>query len=126
MRLLWSLPKAAPAILRHLVAYAELTADDLEQSYRELSARLFASIIFGIALFFLIFTACLVVVALTWDTPHRVTAIGWMAGAFALIALFAGLYRSRTIGAQTPFLGSVRREWAEDRLILERILTDQD
>lgn len=126
MRLLWSLPKAAPAILRHLVAYVELTADDIEQSYRELSARLFASIIFGIAIFFLVFSACLAVVALTWDTPHRVTAIGWMGGTFAFIALIAGLYRARTIGAQTPFLGSVRREWAEDRVILERILSDQD
>ncbi len=126
MRLLWSLPKAAPAILRHLVAYAELAADDLELATRELRARLFASIIFGIALFFLVFTACLAVVALTWDTPHRVSAIGWMGVTFAFIALLAGLYRSRTIGSQTRFLGSVRREWAEDRVIVERILTDQD
>ncbi len=126
MRLLWTLPKAAPAIVRHLVAYAELAADDLAQSHREWRARLIASIIFGVAIFFLVFTACLAVVALTWDTPHRVTAIGWMAGTFAFVALIAGLYRSKTIGAQTPFLGSVRREWAEDRVILERILSDQD
>ncbi len=126
MRLLWTLPKAAPAIVRHLVAYAELVADDLEQSHRQLRARLFASIIFGLALFFLIFVGCLAVVALTWDTPHRVTAIGWMGGTFAFVAVIAGVYRSKTIGAQTPFLGSVRREWAEDRVILERILTDQD
>ncbi len=126
MRLLWTLPKAAPAIVRHLVAYAELAADDLAQSHREWRARLFASIIFGVAIFFLVFTACLAVVALTWDTPHRVTAIGWMGGTFAFVALIAGLYRSKTIGAQTPFLGSVRREWAEDRVILERILSDQD
>lgn len=126
MRLLWTLPKAAPAIVRHLVAYAELAADDLEHSHREWRARLLASVIFGVALFFLVFSACLAVVALTWDTPHRVTAIGWMGGTFAFIALIAGLYRSKTIGAQTPFLGSVRREWAQDRVILERILADQD
>jgi len=126
VRLLWSLPKATPAILRHLLGYAELVADDLDQCYRELRARLIASIIFGAALFFLVFIACLAVVALTWDTPHRVTAIGWMGGTFLVVALIAGLYRSKTIGAQTPFLGSVRREWAQDRIILERILTDQD
>ncbi len=126
MRLLWSLPKAAPAILRHVVAYAELVAEDLEQTHRDFKARLFASVIFGVCLFFLVFTACLGVVALTWDTPQRVPAIGWMGGTFLVIAVIAGLYRSKVIGAGSPFLGTVRREWAEDRLILERILSEQD
>ncbi len=126
MRLLWSLPKAAPAILRHLVGYIELAAEDLEQTHRDLGARIVASLILGIALFFLIFTACVAVLALTWDTPHRLAAIGWMGATFLVVALFAGLYRSKVVGARSPFLGTVRREWAEDRVILERILSDQD
>ena len=34
MRVLWSLPKAAPALLRHLGAYVELAALDLERAKR--------------------------------------------------------------------------------------------
>jgi len=120
------LPKAAPAILRHLVAYAELAALDLERTHRDLSARLIASLIFGLCVFFLILSICLGVVALTWDTHYRVPAIAWMGAVFLGIAVFAGLYRSKVIGAQSKFLGTVRQEWAEDRLLLEKILADQD
>ena len=126
MRLLWSLPKAAPAILRHLVGYIELAAEDLEQTHRDLGARIVASLILGISLFFLVLIGCVGVLAVTWDTPHRLAAIGWMGAAFLVVALFAGLYRSKVVGARSPFLGTVRREWAEDRVILDRILSDQD
>jgi uncharacterized membrane protein YqjE len=126
VRLLWSLPKAAPAILRHLAAYAELAGQDLERTQRDLGARVFASAVVGLCVFFTILSGCLAVVALTWDTPHRVSAIAWMGGVFLVIAIIAALYRSKVIGAQSPFLGTVRREWAEDRIILERILSDQE
>jgi uncharacterized membrane protein YqjE len=126
VRLLWSLPKAAPAILRHLVAYAELAGQDLERTQNDLGAKLFASAVVGLCVFFVILSGCLAVVALTWDTPNRVSAIAWMGGTFLLVAVIAGLYRSKVIGAQSPFLGTVRREWAEDRVILEKILSDQD
>jgi uncharacterized membrane protein YqjE len=126
MRLLWSLPKAAPAILRHIAGYAELAGQDLERTQRDVGVRLLASAIVGICIFFLIFSACLLVVALTWDTPHRVSAIGWMGAFFLLIAVIAILYRSNILNAQAPFLGTVRREWAEDRVILEKILADEE
>jgi uncharacterized membrane protein YqjE len=126
MRLLWSLPKAAPAILRHLAGYAELAGQDLERTQRDLSARVLVSAIAGLCVFFLIFSLCLLVVALTWDTPNRVSAIGWMAGSFLLVAIIALLYRSNVVSAQAPFLGTVRREWAEDRVILEKILAEED
>jgi len=126
VRLLWSLPKAAPAILRHLIAYAELGGQDLERTQIEFKSRLLASVILAMCVFFLILSACFIVVALTWDTPHRVSAMAWMAGVFLLGSIVAALYRSKIIGAQSPFLSTVRKEWAEDRVILERILSDQD
>ena len=126
MRLLWSLPKAAPALLRHMVAYAELIGQDLDQTQRDLKARLLASVLLVICLFFAIFSACLVVVALSWDTPYRVAAIAWMGGTFVLLAVIAGLYRSRLVSGHAPFLATVRREWAEDRVIMDKILADQD
>lgn len=126
MRLLWTLPKAAPAILRHLMGYAELAAQDLERTRFDFKARLLAAAILGICVFFAVLCACFAVLALSWDTPYRIATIAWMGGFFVVGAIIAGLYRSRVIGAQAPLLGTVRKEWAEDRVILERILSDQD
>jgi uncharacterized membrane protein YqjE len=126
MRLLWLLPKAAPALMRHLIGYAELAGQDLEQTQRDLGARLVAAAVLGVSLFFVIFSACLLVVAMTWDTPHRLSAIGWMCGAFLLVAIIAARYRSGVLRAQAPFLATVRREWQEDRVILERIMSPDE
>ncbi len=126
MRVLWSLPKAAPAILRHLLAYVELAVQDLQQTRSDFKSRLVASAVLLISVVFLIFSLCLTLVALTWDTPYRVTAIAWMTGFFFFVALVSALYRGRVIGVRAPFLGTVRREWAEDRVILERILSETE
>ena len=123
MRLLWSLPKAAPALLRHILGYVELTVQDLDQLQRDFGARLLAAVIVGICIFFLLLTGCLLVVALTWDTPHRVAAIVWMGVAFLVIAVIAVGYRFQVLSAQPKFLGTVRREWKEDRVILDHILS---
>ena len=88
MRVLWSLPKAAPALLRHLGAYVELAALDFERAKRD--------------------------------------AVGGMGGGFVALALIAMVYRSKAAAEEPPFLDSVRREWKEDSVILERILADDD
>jgi uncharacterized membrane protein YqjE len=126
MRLLWSLPKAAPALLRHVLAYIELAVQDLDQLQRDFGARLLAAVIVGICIFFLLLTGCLLVVALTWDTPHRVAAIVWMGVAFLLVAVAAVAYRFQVLSKQPPFLATVRREWHEDRVILDRILSPEE
>jgi uncharacterized membrane protein YqjE len=126
MRVLWLLPKAAPALLRHLAAYVELAAYDLAQSQRDLSTNFTAGLIAGVGAFFAVLMGCVAVVALTWDTPHRVAAIMWMGGGFVAIAVIALIYRSNAIQAQQPFMATVRREWQEDAVIVERILAEED
>ena len=126
MRLLWSLPKAAPALLRHILGYVELAVQDLDQLQRDFGARLLAAVIVGICVFFLLLTGCLLVVALTWDTPHRVAAIVWMGVAFLVIAVIAVGYHFQVLTAQPPFLATVRREWKEDRVILDHILSPDE
>ena len=126
MRLLWSLPKAAPALLRHVLAYAELTGQDLEQMQRDFGARLLVGVIVGICVFFLMLTGCLVVLAMTWDTRHRVSAIVWMGVGFLVVAVIAAAYRFQVLSRQAPFLATVRREWHEDRVILDRILSPEE
>jgi uncharacterized membrane protein YqjE len=126
MRVLWSLPKAAPALLRHIGAYVDLAAYDLEQAKRDAVSSIVAAILIGVGLVFAVLMGCAAVIAVTWDTPHRLSAIAWMGGGFLAISVIAMIYRSQTAAGQAPFLDSVRREWKEDRVILERILADED
>ena len=126
MRLLWSLPKAAPALLHHLAAYLELAGQDLARARRDLAENILALVVIAISLFFTALMGCAAVMALTWDTPHRLTAILGMGFFFLGIAAAAMIYRSRATRENPPFLASVREEWREDRVILERILSDED
>jgi uncharacterized membrane protein YqjE len=123
VRLLWSLAKATPALLRHLVAYVDLAGLDLARAQREMAAEVLASAIAAICGLFAVFMGCLVVVACTWDTPHRVSAIAWMGGGFLGIAVVAAVYRANAVRVKSQFLASVRRQWQEDRVLLERILS---
>jgi len=76
---------------------------------------------------FALLMGCLAVVAYTWDTPYRMSAIAWLGGGFVLAAVVAAVYRSRAARTRSEFLASVRREWQQDRVLLERILSsDQD
>jgi hypothetical protein len=45
-----------------------------------------------------------------------------MGAAFVLVAGLCVLYKSRLALSQSPLFGTVRREWEEDRVVLERIL----
>jgi uncharacterized membrane protein YqjE len=120
------LPKAAPALLRHIAAYVDLASLDLARTSREIAAELVVSAIALVCGLFAVLMGCLAVVAYTWDTPNRVSAIAWMGGGFLLVAIVAALLRAKAVRARSSFLGSVRREWQHDRVLLERILSDQD
>jgi uncharacterized membrane protein YqjE len=123
VRALWSLPKAAPALLRHLAAYAELAALDIARAQKELSSMFVTTAIAAVCLLFCLLLGCLAVIAYFWDTVYRVAAIGWLAGGFLLIAVIMLFYRARLVRARTPFLSDLQREWHEDRVILERLLS---
>jgi uncharacterized membrane protein YqjE len=126
MRLLWSLPKAAPALLRHLAAYVDLAGLDLAKAQGEIAAQLLAFTVIAVCALFAVFMGCLLVVALTWDTPYRVAAIAWMGGGFLFIAVVAAAYRAKVARTRTQLFASVRREWQQDSVLLERILSSSD
>lgn len=126
MRVLWLLPKAAPALLRHLGAYVELLALELEQSQRDLTANILASLVAGVCVFFAVLMGCVVIIALTWDTPYRVPAVAWTGGGFLAAAVLALIYRSNVVKGQQPFLAGVKREWQEDVVVLENILAEPE
>ncbi|HEY4975492.1 MAG TPA: hypothetical protein VII41_17905, partial [Steroidobacteraceae bacterium] len=70
-------------MLRHLEAYIELAGEDLARARRESARRFLALAVAAGGLFFSALLGCAAVVALTWDTPHRLAAILGM-GAFFL------------------------------------------
>jgi uncharacterized membrane protein YqjE len=126
VRALWSLPKAAPALLRHIVAYAELAALDIGRTQKEISSIFVAAAVAAVCLLFCLLLGCFAVIAYFWDSVYRVAAIGWLAGGFLLIAVVMLFYSARLSRARTPFLSDLQREWHEDRVILERILSDDE
>jgi uncharacterized membrane protein YqjE len=123
VRLLWLLPKAAPAVLRHLVAYIELLALDLARAHREIAAGLLMSAIVAVCGVFALFMACLGVVAYTWDTPYRITAIAWMGGGFLVAAIVVAAYRANAVRTSSQLFAALRREWQADRVFLEHLLS---
>ena len=109
--------------MRHIGAYVELAGLDLARTQREIMAQVVASAIVAICALFAVFLICLGVIAYTWNTPYRLAAIAWMAGGFIVVAIGAALYRARVARERSPLLADVRREWQEDRVLLERILS---
>jgi uncharacterized membrane protein YqjE len=127
VRGLWSLPKAAPALMRHIGAYVELVGLDLARAHREITAQVIASAIAAVCVLFALFLTCLGVVAYTWDTSYRVAAIAWMGGGFLVVAIVALIYGFSLARSRSSLFTDVRREWQEDRVLLERLLSaDED
>lgn len=95
MELLRSLPQTAPILLRHFAAYVDLAAEDLARAGRELERRAVAALVLGVGAFFAIAMGCLGVLALTWDTPRRLSAIVCMGCVFLALAAFGAVLRAR-------------------------------
>ena len=125
MRLLWLIPKAAPALLRHLVAYVDLFSWDLGRAQREMASRVLVSAVIAICGAFALLMGCLAVVAYTWDTPYRVAAIGCMGGGFLGAAIVAAVYRANAVRARSQLFGDLHREWQADRVLLEHLLASK-
>jgi len=123
MDLLRALPAAAPVLARHVGGYAELLSEELARAQRELVARIAVNLMIGVSFGFALAMLCLGVLARTWDTPYRITAIAWLGGTFLLLAFLGSFVRSRIVRAQAPLFGSIKDEWRQDRIALERILS---
>ena len=116
------LSAAAAIAVRHVGAYTELVASDLDASSRAIRRRVIAASIMGVAILLAVSLACLWIIAATWDTPQRTWAIGGLLVLFVVIAL-AAFWRFRVLDAGAPgLLSQTSREWEKDRRLLERLL----
>jgi len=119
---LLSLQRAAPVLLRHLSAYAELAGQDLAASKVEFAARARSALILVVSAVFALVMLCACVIAATWDTPYRLAAVASLAGLFVIIAGAAAIHLARS-PSQRAFAG-VRREWKQDRALLEQLVAN--
>jgi uncharacterized membrane protein YqjE len=112
--------------MRHIGAYVELVSLDVARAQRELTAQIIAGAVLAICILFAILMLCLGVIAYTWDTDYRVAAIAWMGGAFVVLASIMAVYQARVARARAPLFADVKREWAQDRVILEHLLSPEE
>jgi uncharacterized membrane protein YqjE len=117
---LLSLQRAAPVLLRHLSAYAELAEQDLAVSRADVAARVRAGVSLVISAIFALMMICACVIAATWDTPYRLTAVITMASLFMAAAIVSAIVLTK-VPKQRAFAG-VRGEWQRDRLLLEQVM----
>jgi len=125
MRTLRSVSQLAPVLLRHLDAYAELTAEDLARSRTQIGLAAGGVLTLLASLLFALQMLCLAAVAAAWDTPARMPVILGLLGFFTLLAVGAAIYLWRLIRARTPIFEAVRREWKLDRRALLYLLSGE-
>jgi hypothetical protein len=109
------LSRLVPALLRHVVAYSDLLLVETAAAGRQWRRQLLGTAILvasgGVAGLML----CALIIAATWDGPHRLQAIGGLFGGFTIIAL-GGFWYARygwVAEAHRPF-ERIAAEWRED------------
>jgi uncharacterized membrane protein YqjE len=73
-----------------------------------------------ISAIFALMMICACVIAATWDTPYRLTAVITMASLFMAAAIVSAIVLTK-VPKQRAFAG-VRGEWQRDRLLLEQVM----
>jgi uncharacterized membrane protein YqjE len=116
------LPKAAPILARQAAAYLQLAGEDLARVKGALATQFIVAGVVAISVLIVLLMTCLAVVALTWDTPHRLTAIVSMGGGALVIGGLALWYGARVTARRPELFSLIRREWQNDRVILNRVL----
>ena len=107
------LPRLLQASLRHLFAYGELLCDETQEAVQYARRRAVGIAFAFTAGVMAVVLGCLWVIAATWNGPNRLTAVGSLCGAFALIALLSGVYAAGARLRGGPFR-QLRMEWRAD------------
>ena len=120
------LSQVAPVLLRHLGAYAELLAQDLARGRAGFVRRLGVMLIAAFGLAGAVVMLCVAILAASWDTVYRMTAVYSLLTFFAGLAGLAAAYAARLQSRQTPLFEGVQREWQLDQVLVERVASEND
>jgi hypothetical protein len=107
--------RLVPALLRHIIAYSDLFIDEAAAAGRQWRRQLlgFAILLAAGGVAALMF--CALVIAATWDGPHRLQAIGGLFAGFTLAAVGGAWYARYgwLVKTHRPF-ERIAAEWRED------------
>lgn len=124
--MLMSLPRMIPIVARHALDYVDLAAVDTRFAAREVGRRFVAMAIAAVAGSLALLMSCVLVIALTWDGPYRVLAVGLLLGLFLVATLASCLVLQRGAANNGLFFRNVREAWTKDQECLRESLKDVD
>ncbi len=114
---------AATLAVRHLGAYSEILASDLELGTQRLRSQFVALAAITLSAALALALGCVWIIAAAWDTQARL----WSIAALLAVAIACGLgavwYLRRTSARSSGWLAQTRAEWAHDRRLLEELLS---
>jgi uncharacterized membrane protein YqjE len=123
MPTLKSFSRLVPLVLRHLDAYTEIAERDAQDALSALARRTVLAMTAFAAALISVLMACIGIIAVSWEGPHRVLVPVALSTAFAAVAAWIWLAARRRRAGNSTLLGGVRAEIARDRALLERALT---
>lgn len=107
-------PRLALAVFRHLVAYGELLYEEGGAVARRLRRSLIGFAIAAVTGFIALELGCLWIIAATWNSPNRLTAVGALCIGFALLAIISTVYAINVQSAGGRPFARAREEWQAD------------
>jgi hypothetical protein len=123
MLTLKSFSRLVPLVLRHLDAYIEIAERDAQDALSALARRAVLAMTAFAAALVSVLMACIGIIAVSWEGPHRVLVPVALAAAFAAVAAWIWFAARRHRAGNSTLLGGVRAEVVKDRALIERALT---
>jgi uncharacterized membrane protein YqjE len=115
-----------PLALRHLDAYTEIAEKDAQDALSALARRAVLAMIAFAAALVSVLTACIGIIAVTWDGPYRVLVPVGLAAVFAAVAAWTGTAARRYRAGNPTLLAGVRAEIVKDRALIARAMAPRD
>ena len=121
-----SFSRLVPLVLRHLDAYTEIAERDAQDALSALARRTVLAMTAFAAALVSVLMACIGIIAVSWEGPHRVLVPVALAAVFAAVAAWTWFAARRHRAGNPTLLAGVRGEIAKDRALLERALVPLD
>ena len=111
----------ASDIIRHASSRLELLGLELAEERERVVALLISALMSCFFVWLAVVFAALLVIAIYWDTPHRLQAIGWMAGGSLLVAIAGVAFFMQRLKRPTALFSHSLAEFDKDRQALESL-----
>jgi len=126
VRIVAALPRIAPLLARHALGYADLATEELAVAGALLRQRMRATAACAVAAGLAVLMLCCLAIAVSWDTPHRITVIAVLALAFVTASIIAGEVARGLRQKSAQLFPRLRTEWINDRELLRETLATRE